>query len=142
MSLSVKVQKDIGSYEEKVIGKLSFRTLLCVAGGIASAIATAAICHFICGIEVADAAFPVMVASLPFWLLGFARPRHMKPEEFAPLWWAHEFGQTQIFYEPTFARDEDFCLMGGKPSHRARRRAKAKGVEHREPTRQTCEREV
>ena len=132
MSLSVKVQKDIGSYEEKVIGKLSFRTLLCIAGGIASAIVTAAICHFVFGIEVADASLPVMAASLP-------RPHHMKPEEFAPLWWKHEFGETQIFYIPTFALDdEDFCLKGGKPTRRARRLSRAKGVEHHEPSRFAC----
>lgn len=136
MSLSVKVQKDIGSYEEKVIGKLSFRTLLCVTGGIASAIGTAVLCHFGFGIEVADVSLPVMAASLPFWLLGFTRPRHMKPEEFLPLWWAHEFGRTRILYTPTFALDDGgFRLAGGKPSRRARRLSRAKGVEHHEPSR-------
>ena len=137
MSLSVKVQKDIGSYEEKVVGKLSFRTLLCVVGGIASAIATAAICHFVIGIEVADASLPVMAASLPFWLVGFARPHHMRPEEFLPLWWKHEFGQTRLLYRPTFVSGEgDFRLVGERPSRRARRRSRAKGVEHDEPSRQ------
>ena len=51
-------QKDIGEYEEKIVGKLSFRTLVCVAGGFGSAILVATICHFWIGIEVADAAFP------------------------------------------------------------------------------------
>ena len=74
MSLQIPIQKDIGEYEEKIVGKLSFRTLVCVAGGFGSAILVAAICHFWIGIEVADAAFPVMCASIPFWLAGFWRP--------------------------------------------------------------------
>ena len=35
--LSVRVQKDIGEYTEKIVGKLSARTLACLAGGLASA---------------------------------------------------------------------------------------------------------
>ena len=34
MSLQIPIQKDIGEYEEKIVGKLSFRTLVCVAGGL------------------------------------------------------------------------------------------------------------
>lgn len=139
MALSVKVQKDIGSYEEKVVGKLSIRTLACVIGGIASAIGAAALCHFGLGIDVADASLPVMAASLPFWLTGFFRPHHMKPEVFVPLWFEHEFGQTRLFFTPSFAlEDGSSALVGGKPSRRARKRANAKGVEHYEPSRQAC----
>lgn len=43
--LSVRVQKDIGEYTEKIVGKLSARTLVCLAGGLASAVGTAAICQ-------------------------------------------------------------------------------------------------
>ena len=41
--LSVSVHKDIGEYTEKVVGKLSARTLACTAGGLASAVAVAAV---------------------------------------------------------------------------------------------------
>ena len=41
MSLQIPIQKDIGEYEEKIVGKLSFRTLVCVAGGFGSAILVA-----------------------------------------------------------------------------------------------------
>lgn len=85
MSLQIPVQKDIGEYEEKIVGKLSFRTLACVAGGFGSAILVAAIFHFWVGVEVADAAFPIMCASIPFWLAGFWRPFGMRAEKFAPL---------------------------------------------------------
>lgn len=35
--LSVAVHKDISEYTEKVVGKLSARTLACVVGGLAAA---------------------------------------------------------------------------------------------------------
>ena len=76
--LSVRVQKDIGEYTEKIVGKLSARTLLCLAGGLAAAVGAAALCRLAFGIEVRDAALPVMCASLPFWLPGVWRPHHMK----------------------------------------------------------------
>lgn len=71
MSLSVAVHKDIGEYREKVVGKLSLRTLCCVALGLAASVAAAALCHWCLGIAVSDASLPVMCASVPFWLLGF-----------------------------------------------------------------------
>ena len=37
--LSVSVHKDIGEYTEKVVGKLSARTLACTAGGLVTAVA-------------------------------------------------------------------------------------------------------
>ena len=43
MSLSVAVHKDIGEYREKVVGKLSLRTLICVALGLAASVAAAAL---------------------------------------------------------------------------------------------------
>ena len=36
--LSVTVHKDIGEYTEKVVGKLSARTLACTAGGLAASV--------------------------------------------------------------------------------------------------------
>ena len=50
MPLSVAVHKDIGEYQEKVVGKLSLRTLLCVAGGLATSVAAAAACQLLLGI--------------------------------------------------------------------------------------------
>ncbi len=51
MSLQIPIQKDIGEYEEKIVGKLSFRTLACLAGGFGSAILAAAIATSGSGIE-------------------------------------------------------------------------------------------
>lgn len=138
MSLQIPIQKDIGEYEEKIVGKMSFRTLLCVAGGFGSAIAAASFCYFCLGIEVSNAAVPVMCASLPFWLAGFWRPYGMKAEKFAPLFAAHHLNDQHLVYispsEPTLQRPKP-----GKPKRRARRLAKKKGAEANEPSKQVCE---
>ena len=138
MSLSVKVQKDIGEYTEKVVGKLSLRTLACIAGGLASAVGAAALCHLGFGIEVADASLPVMAAAVPFWLAGFWRPHHMKPEEFAPLWLDFHLEDQRPLLTPTFAVADPAILhpLPAKAPRKARRAAKRKGAELHEPTKQ------
>lgn len=135
MSLQIPIQKDIGEYEEKIVGKLSFRTLVCVAGGFGSAILVAAICHFWIGIEVADAAFPVMCASIPFWLAGFWRPFGMRAEKFAPLLFSHHLKDQRLLYESP-APKHLAHIKRGAPSRRAKRMSKRKGAEANEPTRE------
>ena len=92
--LSVSVHKDIGEYTEKVVGKLSARTLACTAGGLASAVAAAAVANLALGIPVDATTLPVMAASMPFWLLGFWRPKGLPPERFLPLVASHALGAT------------------------------------------------
>ena len=135
MSLQIPIQKDIGEYEEKIVGKLSFRTLVCVAGGFESAILVAAICHFWIGIEVADAAFPVMCASIPFWLAGFWRPFGMRAEKFAPLLFSHHMKDQRLLYE-SLAPKHLTLIERGAPSRRAKRMSRRKGAEANEPTRE------
>ena len=135
MSLQIPIQKDIGEYEEKIVGKLSFRTLVCVAGGFGSAILVAAICHFWIGIEVADAAFPVMCASIPFWLAGFWRPFGMRAEKVAPLLFSHHMKDQRLLYE-SLAPKHLTLIERGAPSRRAKRMSRRKGAEANEPTRE------
>lgn len=135
MSLQIPIQKDIGEYEEKIVGKLSFRTLLCIVGGFGSAIAVAALCYFALGIEVSNAAFPVMCASMPFWLAGFWRPFGMKAEEFVPLFMDHHLSDQKLLYTCPKNRSIE-APMPGKPSRKARRAVRKKGAEGHEPTKQ------
>ena len=137
MSLSVAVHKDIGEYREKVVGKLSLRTLICVALGLAASVAAAALCHWCLGVEVADASLPVMCASVPFWLLGFWRPHGMPAERFLPLLWDHAFGPAQLTYSSSWraagARPD---RLARKTTRRHRRAALRKGAELREPSKE------
>lgn len=131
MSLQIPIQKDIGEYQEKIVGKMSLRTLACVSLGFASAIAAAAIVYFGLGIEVGNATLPVMAAALPFWLAGFWRPFGMKLEEFLPLLWEHSMNSQTMLYDTGVALAGCACTgpVAGKPFRKARRRAKRKGAE-------------
>lgn len=135
MSLQIPVQKDIGEYQEKIVGKMSLRTLVCVVGGFASAIVVAAIAYFGFGIEVGNAALPVMAAALPFWLAGFWRPFGMKMEEFLPLFLEHHLHDQKMLYEtaPALAGCTETGPVAGKPSRKAKRALKRKGAELYEP---------
>ena len=128
--LSVSVHKDIAAYTEKVVGKLSARTLACTAGGIASAVAVAAVANLALGVPVDTATLPVMTASMPFWLLGFWRPKGLPAEKFAPLFVEHTFGNRRLLYA-TGCRPSS--IAGGikceKTDRRARRTATRKGAE-------------
>lgn len=135
MSLNIPVQKDIGEYEEKIVGKLSFRTLACVAGGFASAIAVAAISYFWIGIEVSNAAFPVMLASMPFWLCGFWRPFGMRAEKFLPLLIDHHANSQKLVYA-TYKDPFITSIKRGTPSRKAKRKLKKRGAEGYEPSKQ------
>ena len=48
--LSVRVRRTSASTPKKIVGKLSARTLACLAGGLASAVGAAALCQFALGI--------------------------------------------------------------------------------------------
>jgi len=99
-----------------------------------SAILVAALCHFWIGIEVADAAFPVMCASIPFWLAGFWRPFGMHAEKFAPLLANHHLKDQKLLYSCPAAPDLQKA-EAGRPTRRARRAARRKGAEGNEPSR-------
>ena len=128
--LSVSVHKDIGEYTEKIVGKMSMRTLACTAGGLAASVATAAVCHFLVGIPVESASLPVMAASMPFWLAGFWRPKGLVAEKFVPLLLEHKLTDGKLAYcaGNGVAHLADFERP--KPSRKARRAARRKGVEH------------
>ena len=138
MSLQIPIQKDIGEYQEKIVGKMSLRTLACVTGGFACAIAVACIVYFAFRIEVGNATLPVMAAALPFWLAGFWRPFGMKLEEFATLLWDHHFGPTNLSYSTPHVQAglDETGPRPGKPSRKSARRAKRKEAELREPSKQ------
>ena len=133
--LSVTVHKDISEYTEKVVGKLSARTLTCVTGGLLASIAAAAGAHFGLGIPVSDATLPVMAASMPFWLAGFWRPKGMKAEKFLPLYIEHVTGDGKLAYTtaPRMGSVTDKVTCP-KTDRKARKKSRRKGAERREPT--------
>ena len=113
MALRIPVQKDIGEYEEKIVGKMSLRTLACVSLGFGSAVGAAAFVHLGLHADVADAAFPIMLCSMA----------------------AHELSPQLLAYEPCLAGSlPEGSPRPGRPGRRARRRARKKGAELYEPS--------
>jgi hypothetical protein len=128
--LSVSVHKDIGEYTEKVVGKLSTRTLACVAGGLLAAVGAAAYVYLVLHIDVSYATLPVMACSMPFWLAGFWRPKGMKVEEFIPLWWQHTFTDDRIEYQAGFLSADGLTeSIAQKADRKSKRKTKKKGAE-------------
>lgn len=134
--LSVSVHKDIGEYTEKVVGKLSARTLTCTTGGLAAAVGAAAVVYFGFGVSVADATLPVMACSMPFWLAGFWRPKGLPVEKFIPLYLGHALGDGRLAYSTGFTTEAEGLLeaLPAKPDRKSRRKARRKGAELREPS--------
>lgn len=128
--LSVAVHKDIGEYTEKVVGKLSVRTLACTAGGLGASVAVAAVSYLGLGIPVDAVTLPVMAASMPFWLMGFWRPKGLPAEKFVPLLANHLLSDGKLLYSTGSA---PASLAGpvacAKTDRKARRVSKRKGAE-------------
>ena len=134
--LSVSIHKDIGEYSEKIVGKLSFRTRLCVAGGLGAAILAAAFTYFVLGIDVSNATLPVMACSMPFWLAGFWRPSNMQLEKFLPLWFQHTFANDRLLYSSSINLSNQRLQddIAQKTNRKSRRQIKRKGAELHEPS--------
>ena len=130
MSLQIPIQKDIGEYDEKIVGKLTLRTLCCLALGFSAAVAVAAVLHWGLKVDVSAMTLPIMAAALPFWLAGFWRPHHMKFEKFVPLWLDFKLEDQRILYRSTpVLEGAQTSPVPGRPSRKAKRKAKRKGAE-------------
>lgn len=94
--------------------------------------AAAAVANLALGIPVDATTLPVMAASMPFWLLGFWRPKGLPPERFLPLVASHALGDGKIAYT-TGSRPGSIAGPVGcaKTSRRARRESRRKGAERR-----------
>lgn len=100
MSLQIPIQKDIGEYDEKIVGKLTLRTLCCLALGFSAAVAVAAVLHLGLKVDVSAMTLPIMAAALPFWLAGFCKPYGLPFERFVPLLASHAFHILVVCFDP------------------------------------------
>lgn len=133
--LHIPIQKDIGEYEQKLFGDMSIRTCVCLAGGFATAVATALACWLWLGIDPSDAAFAIMLATLPFWLAGFWRPHGMAFERYLPLVARQHLSCRRLVYVPAY-REECAVPLALEPKALARRQKRKtyrKGAELYEP---------
>ncbi len=142
MSLQIPIQKDIGEYDEKIVGKLTLRTLCCLALGFSAAVAVAAVAHLGLKADVSAMTLPIMAAALPFWLAGFCKPYGLPFEKFVPLLASHALSNQALAYRSCAAIEKAGLMPEGKPRKRTRREKRAfrkKGSENYEPTKQAAQ---
>lgn len=135
--LSVAVHKDVAEYQPKIIGKLTARTLICVAGALLLSLAGGCYIYFVLGLAVEDNIWIVYAVSLPFWLCGFFRPKGMKFEEFLPVWMRHQLSDNRLPFIPTMMKlgyvEKTEERKGKKYDKRYRKFTRTKGIEAYSP---------
>lgn len=119
--LSIAVHKDIGEYQPKIIGKMTSRTLVSIAGALGASVACGLYMYFVLGLNPGDYMMVIYTVSLPFWACGFIRPHGMPFEQFAPLWLRANFSDDRIFYVPSMA-------LSGLATREGRNHTKKGGV--------------
>lgn len=142
MSLQIPIQKDIGEYDEKIVGKLTLRTLCCLALGFSAAVAVAAVAHLGLKADVSAMTLPIMAAALPFWLAGFCKPYGLPFERFVPLLASHALNSQALVYRSCAAIEKASHPNGKKPRKKTQREKRAfrkKGSENYEPTKQAAQ---
>ena len=121
--LSVAIHKDISEYQPKLIGKMTTRTLGCIAGAIGAAVVSALYIYFVLGLNVGDFSWVIWAVSIPFWCVGFFKPCGMPFEQFAPLWLKAYFTNDRIFYTPSMKLAN---LITNKPANFKNKKEKSK----------------
>ena len=142
MSLQIPIQKDIGEYDEKIVGKLTLRTLCCLALGFSAAVAVAAVAHLGLKADVSAMTLPIMAAALPFWLAGFCKPYGLPFEKFVPLLASHALNSQSLAYRSCAAIEKAGCSPKKKPRKKTQHEKRAfrkKGSESYEPTKQAAQ---
>lgn len=142
MSLQIPIQKDIGEYDEKIVGKLTLRTLCCLALGFSAAVAVAAVLQWGLKVDVSAMTLPIMAAALPFWLAGFCKPYGLPFERFVPLLASHALNNQSLVYRSCAAIEKASHPNGKRPRKKTQHEKRAfrkKGSENYEPTKQAAQ---
>ncbi|MBR3384240.1 MAG: PrgI family protein [Atopobiaceae bacterium] len=133
--LSTDIHQDLTKYEGKVFAGLSRRTLACASLAIAASVAVGAGSWLLLGVPFDYVAPLAMMASMPFWALGFAKIEGMPFERWLPLMWRHWTAGNRM----TYANRGRFAMGGLADSRRTnvtkvyRRLSRRRGIELWEP---------
>lgn len=96
--LSVRVHKDVAEYQPKIFGKMTGRTLVCIAGAVGITVASTFYFQAVLGLPDNGVVSMISYATgLPFWAAGFWRPKGMKFEQALPLYLNHKLTNNRIY---------------------------------------------
>ena len=104
--LTVTIHKDVTEYKPKIIGGLTMRSLLCLGGGLAMAIAFGLVCTLALHIDVDSVMYLVWIAAAPLALIGFWTPHGLPFEKFAMLWLDQTMREQLVLYKSASRRAE------------------------------------
>ncbi|MDN4508806.1 MULTISPECIES: PrgI family protein [Gordonibacter] len=124
--IEISVHADVRDYREKPLLGLSRRKAACVAAAATVAIGLGAALVHVWGMRLEDAAWPVMGACVPVWLLGFWSPLGLPAEDYLAAWARHRLGRNRVPNE--VARPADRGARRMRRRHGAARRP-ARGEE-------------
>lgn len=95
--LSMEIHKDVMAYQPKLLAGLTGRTLLFTGLAVGVGVAVGGL-EFALGLDPSEHVVPIMVASLPFWLVGYYEPHGLKFEVFCLHWLRHSLFPQRILY--------------------------------------------
>lgn len=88
--------RDTSRYEKRSFMGLPWRTLACASGAVASCVAVANGSAWLFGFPTDATYVAGALASAPFWVAAFWRPKGLLPEEWVPLWARQTFGPVRL----------------------------------------------
>ncbi len=104
--LSVPVQKNLESYQQKYVGNMTARTLFALGAGIATEVLLGTLVYFVLRIPLEAVSLLFFAAAVPFFLIGFWSHKGnpwMRAERFFPLWCKYNFGETVSVRKTSFS---------------------------------------
>lgn len=93
-----QVHKNLLDYEKKVGRSLTLRTVAFTVAAIACGTGVGAALSGLGRLPWGLCQAAVFLVSMPLWLMGFFRPRGMKPEKWLPYGMRAAFGKTRLTY--------------------------------------------
>ncbi|MFB8608294.1 PrgI family protein [Enterococcus casseliflavus] len=105
MAIKVKIPKEIKDYQEKIIGGLSWRQLLCLLIAFILAIGIGLLSVFVFRLSIDDASWGIILACMPPMAFGFIRPKGMALEKYLKIILRHMWKQGERPYMTSGRRD-------------------------------------
>jgi hypothetical protein len=82
--LSVPIQKDIGEYEEKIVGGLTIRTFIALVIGCALGAAEGLVGHYLMHIDIDSLSIFIFVTVMAAFAAGYVKPLDMPMKDALP----------------------------------------------------------
>lgn len=83
--VGVPIHQDVSTYEEKIYGGVTLRQIVCFAIAIGLGLLVGVFCTNVLGMALEDAAYPIMIVTIPPGAVAFVHPDDLPLEVYARL---------------------------------------------------------